>query len=72
VRWQAGQTARRGLSGRAGRGHLHETLLGLLDDEVTGLRIVGLGQDLLDYDEETELAKVDRALTSPGGGDVAR
>jgi predicted secreted protein len=55
-----------------GAGIFTETLLGLVADDVTGLRIVGLGQDLLDYDEQAEVAKLDRALTSPGGGDVAR
>jgi hypothetical protein len=44
----------------------------LLADDVARVRAVGIGQDLLDYDEESEVAKLDLALTSPRGDDVAR
>jgi predicted secreted protein len=53
-----------------GAGIFTETLLGLLADDVVELRIVGLGQDLLDYDEGAEVAKLDRTLV--GGADGAR
>jgi predicted secreted protein len=53
-----------------GTGIFTETLLGLLADDVAELRIIGLGQDLLDYDEPTEVAKLDRTLV--GGADGAR
>jgi len=41
-----------------GRGIFVETLLELLGDERPRVRTVGIGQDLLDYDEERELAKL--------------
>src|SRR5262245_7688930 len=53
-----------------GAGIFTETLLGLLTDEVSEVRIVGLGQDLLDYDEEADIGQLDRVV-SPGGGGVA-
>ena len=55
-----------------GTGLFTATLLRLLADDVARVRTVGIGQDLLDYDEAAEVAKLDRALTSPRGGDVAR
>jgi predicted secreted protein len=45
-----------------GAGLFTETLLGLLGDAVGALRVVGIGQDLADYDEPRELARVARAL----------
>jgi predicted secreted protein len=48
-----------------GPGIFTETLLGLLADQRPQVRIVGIGQDLFDYDEATELAKVGRELTRP-------
>jgi hypothetical protein len=41
-----------------GAGLFTETLFGLLGEEVSGVRVVGIGQDLFDYDEQRELAKV--------------
>jgi predicted secreted protein len=41
-----------------GAGLFTETLLGLLGDDLEGVRAVGIGQDLFDYDEERELAKL--------------
>jgi predicted secreted protein len=54
-----------------GAGLFTETLLGLLADEEANVRIVGLGQDLFDYDEQAELEKLRHTLSSEGGG-VAR
>jgi predicted secreted protein len=48
-----------------GPGLFTETLLGLLAEERPHVRIVGIGQDLFDYDEAAELAKVGRELTRP-------
>jgi predicted secreted protein len=41
-----------------GAGLFTETLLGLLGEDVSVVRAVGIGQDLFDYDERRELAKV--------------
>jgi predicted secreted protein len=41
-----------------GPGLFTETLLGLLGDQRVGVRVVGIGQDLFDYDETRELAKL--------------
>jgi predicted secreted protein len=41
-----------------GPGLFTETLLGLLGDERPRVRSVGIGQDLFDYDEARELAKL--------------
>jgi predicted secreted protein len=46
-----------------GAGLFTETLLGLLGAERLQVRVVGIGQDLFDYDEARELAKVDQALS---------
>jgi predicted secreted protein len=54
-----------------GTGIFTETLLDLLTDDLPGLRVVGIGQDLLDYDEHAELAKLERALAASRGADVA-
>jgi hypothetical protein len=54
-----------------GAGLFTETLLGLLADEEANVRIVGLGQDLFDYDEQAELEKLRHTLSSEGG-EVAR
>jgi len=51
-----------------GTGLFTETLLGLLADQGARVRSIGLGQDLVDYDEEAELAKLDSALSSEGTG----
>jgi predicted secreted protein len=54
-----------------GTGIFVETLLELLGDERPQMRIVGIGQDLPDYDEERELAKLGRKLPpQPGGADA--
>ena len=45
-----------------GPGLFTETLLGLLAEQQPRARIVGIGQDLLDYDEPSELAKLGRQL----------
>ncbi len=50
-----------------GPGLFTETLLELLGDRRVQVRIVGIGQDLFDYDEARELEKVGRELA--GGGD---
>jgi predicted secreted protein len=55
-----------------GTGVFTETLLELLADDHPDLRIVGLGQDLLDYNEDAELVKLERALHPLRGADVAR
>jgi predicted secreted protein len=54
-----------------GAGLFTETLLGLLGDDVAAVRAVGIGQDLFDYDEERELAKLG-AILSGGEGSGAR
>ena len=41
-----------------GAGLFTETLLALLGEDVHGVRAVGIGHDLFDYDEERELAKL--------------
>ena len=41
-----------------GAGLFTESLLGLLGDCVTSVRAVGIGQDLFDYDEERDLARL--------------
>jgi predicted secreted protein len=46
-----------------GSGLFTETLLALLGDERPRVRIVGIGQDLFEYDEASELAKVGRELS---------
>lgn len=53
-----------------GPGIFTETLLGLLDPERPRVRIVGIGMDLLDYDEARELAKLGQ-LFADGGSDNA-
>ena len=45
-----------------GPGLFTETLLGLLAEQQPRARIVGIGQDLLHYDEPSELAKLGRQL----------
>jgi predicted secreted protein len=52
-----------------GTGLFTETLLGLLGDDVTAARVVGIGQDLFDYDEERERAKLERLLAGEGTRD---
>ena len=49
-----------------GPGLFTETLLGLLGDDVAQARVVGIGQDLFDYDEPAELAKLTAAVEGPG------
>ena len=48
-----------------GPGLFTETLLALLAEVGPRVRVVGIGQDLFDYDEAAELVKVGRALTQP-------
>jgi predicted secreted protein len=45
-----------------GAGIFTETLLDLLSGVILDVRAVGIGQDLLDYDEPAELAKLGAAL----------
>jgi predicted secreted protein len=47
-----------------GAGLFTETLLDLVGREGLAVRAVGIGQDLFDYDEASELAKVVRALSA--------
>ena len=49
-----------------GAGLFTETLLDLLAGAVRGVRVVGLGQDLLDYDEAADLARLDAAVANGG------
>ena len=49
-----------------GAGLYTETLLGLLGDAVASVRAVGIGQDLFDYDEERELARLGRVVAGEG------
>ena len=51
-----------------GAGLFIETLLDLLSGVVLDVRAVGLGQDLFDYDEAAELAKLDAMLGAEAGG----
>ena len=53
-----------------GPGLFTETLLGLLGDDVARARVVGIGQDLFDYDEPAELAKLAAAVEDPVRGDL--
>jgi predicted secreted protein len=48
-----------------GPGLFTETLLGLLGEASPRVRVVGIGQDLFDFDEARELAKVGRELARP-------
>lgn len=52
-----------------GAGIFTETLLDLLSGVILNVRVVGIGQDLFDYDEAKELAKLD-AIFGEGGGDA--
>ena len=56
----------------AGTGLFTQTLLELLAGDRARIRIVGLAQDVLDYDERAELAKLGGALAGPGEGPDAR
>jgi predicted secreted protein len=59
----------------AGAGLFTETLLGLLGDVRPEVRIVGIGQDLFDYDEARELGKLRTelgAITSSASGAPSR
>jgi predicted secreted protein len=51
-----------------GRGIFIETLLDLIGHGSGGARAVGIGQDLFDYDEQRELAKLGAELPEDGGG----
>jgi hypothetical protein len=53
-----------------GAGLFTETLLGLLGDTLASVRAVGIGQDLFDYDEERELAKLSQVVVGEGGPDA--
>ena len=50
-----------------GPGLFTETLLELLGDAAGGARVVGIGQDLFDYDEQAELAKLAGVVARDGG-----
>jgi predicted secreted protein len=54
----------------AGRGLFTETLLETLADRVAGVRVIGIGQDLLDYDERADMERLGGEL--PPGSDRAR
>jgi predicted secreted protein len=54
-----------------GAGIFIETLIGLLDDERPAVRVVGIGQDLFDYDEPRELARLAQELPSAPGSSRA-
>ena len=49
-----------------GPGLFTETLLDVLGDDVARARVVGIGQDLFDYDEPAELAKLAAAVEDTG------
>ena len=49
-----------------GAGLFTETLLDLLGDTVASVRAVGIGQDLLDYDEERQLARLSTIVAGEG------
>jgi predicted secreted protein len=49
-----------------GPGLFTETLLDLLGDDVARAWVVGIGQDLFDYDEPAELAKLAAAVEDTG------
>jgi predicted secreted protein len=53
-----------------GAGLFTETLLRLLGDDVAAVRAVGIGQDLFDYDEGRELAKLGTILAGEEGPDA--
>jgi hypothetical protein len=54
------------------RGLFTETLIEMLGDRIAGVRTVGIGQDLLDYDEQEDLARPERSAGSEvGRGDGA-
>jgi predicted secreted protein len=50
-----------------GAGLFTEMLLGLLGGSVASVRAVGIGQDLFDYDEQRELAKLGRIVGGEDG-----
>jgi predicted secreted protein len=50
-----------------GAGLFTETLLELLGEDGTAVRAVGIGQDLFDYDEERELARLGAILSGEEG-----
>jgi hypothetical protein len=50
-----------------GMGIFTETLVEVLADDLAEVRPIGIGQDLLDYDEQAELEKLGRALAGTGG-----
>ncbi len=50
-----------------GEGIFARTWLALLADDGPGVRVVGIGQDLFDYDEPAELAKLAAALPGREG-----
>jgi predicted secreted protein len=53
-----------------GAGLYTETLLGMLGDRVASVRAVGIGQDLFDYDEERELARLGQVVAGEGEPDA--
>src|SRR5260221_788176 len=50
----------------AGRGSFTETAIELLGDRVAGVRTIGTGPDLLDYDAQGDLAPSARNLDDVG------
>ena len=53
-----------------GRGLFIETLLEMLGDRISAVRTVGIGQDLVDYDEQADLARVGREIEQPEAGNA--
>lgn len=53
-----------------GPGIFTETLIELLDPARPQVRIVGIGQDLFDYDEQRELAKLAQLIPDGGAADA--
>jgi hypothetical protein len=51
-----------------GRGLFVETLIEMLGDRISGVRTVGIGQDLVEYDERADLARVGREIEPPEAG----
>jgi hypothetical protein len=51
---------------RPGAGLFTEILLVMLREDAARVRVVGIGQDLLDYDEEQEMTKLREAVAHAG------
>jgi predicted secreted protein len=53
-----------------GPGLFTQTLIGLLGPKMPAMRVVGIGQDLFDYDEQREIAKLADVVTDEAGPDA--